>query len=128
LVPNWEEINTNDAFLAWLGEVDPVYGQPRQAALNAAQQALNSDRAANVFKAFMATLPQTPKSNPVDKQVSPKAAASTAPTPTEKPVISQKQVTDFYNEVAKGKYRGREQEAARIEAAINAAMAEGRIV
>lgn len=127
LVPNWEEVNANEAFLAWLGEVDPVYGQPRQAALDAAQRSMNAERAANVFKAFMATIPQQPKSSPVEKQVSPKAAASTAPTPTEKPTLSQKQVSDFYNDVARGKYRGREQEMQRIEAMINAAMAEGRI-
>jgi hypothetical protein len=128
LVPNWEEVNTNEAFLAWLGDVDPVYGQPRQAALNAAQQSLNAERVANVFKAFMATMPQTPKSNPVAKQVSPKAAASTAPTGTDnKPIFTQAQVKAFYDEVAKGLWRGRQQEAQQVEARINAAMAEGRI-
>lgn len=128
LVPNWEEINVNQAFLAWLAEVDPVYGQPRQAALDVAQQSLNSDRAANVFKAFKATLPQAPKSNPVDKQVSPKAAASAAPTGTEtKPVITQAQIKAFYDDVAKGLYRGRPQEVQQIEAKINAAIAEGRV-
>ena len=127
MVPNWEDINNNQAFLDWLQEVDPVYGQPRQAALNFAQQQLNAERAANVFKAFAGTVPQAPKANPVEKQVSPKAAASSAPTSTEKPVITQKQVTDFYNDVARGMYRGRDAEAARIEAMINSAMSEGRI-
>lgn len=128
LVPNWEEINVNQAFLAWLAEVDPVYGQPRQAALDAAQQSLNSERAANVFKAFMATQPQAPKTNPVDKQVSPKAAASAAPTATDnKPIITQAQIKAFYDDVARGLYRGRQQEMQQVEAKINAAIAEGRV-
>lgn len=128
LVPNWEEVNTNQAFLDWLAEIDPVYGQPRQAALDVAQQSLNSERAANVFKAFLATLPQTPKPNPVDKQVSPKAAASAAPTGTDnKPIITQAQIKAFYDDVAKGLYRGRPQEVQQIEAKINAAIAEGRV-
>ena len=128
LVPNWEEVNTNQAFLDWLAEIDPVYGQPRQAALDVAQQSLNSERAANVFKAFLATLPQAPKSNPVDKQVSPKAAASAAPTGTDnKPIITQAQIKAFYDDVAKGLYRGRPQEVQQIEAKINAAIAEGRV-
>jgi uncharacterized protein YukE len=128
LVPNWEEINANQAFLDWLAEVDPVYGQPKQSALDAAQRSLNAERAANVFKAFAATLPQQPKSNPVDKQVSPKAAASSAPTGTDnKPIYTQKQISDFYNVVARGAYRGRQQEMQQIEAKINAALAEGRI-
>lgn len=128
LVPNWEEINANPAFLAWLAEVDPVYGQPRQAALDVAQQFLNSEHAANVFKAFMATQPQAPKPNPVDKQVSPKAAASAAPTATDnKPVFTQAQIKAFYDDVARGLYRGRQQEMQQVEAKINAAIAEGRV-
>jgi hypothetical protein len=128
LVPNWEEINANQAFLDWLAEEDPVYGQPRQAALNVAQQSLNSDRAANVFKAFMATMPQSPKSNPVNKQVSPKAAASSAPTGTDsKPIYTQAQIKAFYDDVARGLFRGRPQEMQEIEAKVNAAIAEGRV-
>lgn len=36
-------------------------------------------------------------------------------------------VTAFYNDVARGKYAGREREQERIEALINQALAEGRI-
>lgn len=128
LVPDWEQINGNEQFLAWLAETDPVYGQPRQAALTAAQNAMDVNRVANVFKAFKALLPQQPKTDPLAKQVSPKSAAAAAPqAPSEKPVITQKQVQAFYHEVATGKYRGREAEAQRLEQMINEAMAEGRI-
>lgn len=128
LVPDWEQINGDEQFLAWLAETDPVYGQPRQAALTSAQNAMDVNRVANVFKAFKALLPQPPKVDPLAKQVSPKSAAAAAPqAPTEKPVITQKQVQTFYHEVATGKYRGREVEAQRLEQMINEAMAEGRI-
>lgn len=128
LVPNWEEINSNPAFLEWLGEIDPIYGQPRQAALDAAHSALDVDRVAAIFKAWEATQPQSSKAGSVDKQISPRTgAASSAPTSMEKPILSQKQIQDFYNDVARGRYRGREQEMQRLEAMINAAIAEGRI-
>ncbi len=127
LVPDWEQINANQAFLAWLGEVDPVYGQPRQVALDGAQQALNADRAAAVFKAFAATQPQAAKPSAVEKQVSPKGAASAAPAPNSKPVLTQKQIVDFYNAKRRGEYRGQEAEAQRIEQMINLAIAEGRV-
>lgn len=127
LVPDWEDVNVNEAFIAWLAEVDPIYGQPRQAALDLARQSLNAERAAAVFKTFQATLEKAPKPSPVEKQVSPKAAASSAPTPVQKPVFTQKQVTDFYNDVARGAYKGRQDEMLQIEQSINAAMAEGRI-
>lgn len=130
LVPNWETINANEAFLAWLSEEDPVYGAPRQSALNAAQQSLNADRAAAVFRAFEGPLPTvvTPKVNPLAKQVSPSSVATPAPTqPAEQATLTQKQITDFYGEMARGKYRGREDEAARIELVINQAIAAGRV-
>lgn len=128
-VPEWEQVNVDESFLDWLREIDPVYGLPRQAALADAQRKLDADRAAAVFKAFLATTaPAAPKPNAVEKQVSPKASASSAPpAPNAKPILSAKEVNDFYNDVARGRYKGREAEAKRIEQTINAAMAEGRI-
>lgn len=130
-VPDWEQINANQSFLGWLGEVDPILGQPRQAALDHAQQTLNSDRAVAVFKAFMATLPQAPQtkpSSPVDKQVSPKGSAASAPPQQNQPKVwSQQEVISFYEAKRKGDFRGREADMQALEAAINLAMAEGRI-
>lgn len=128
LTPDWEQTNANKAFLAWLAEVDPLLGQPRQAALDAAQQTLNADRAAAVFKAFTATQPAAPKPSSLDKQVSPKGSATAAPPAQQQPTIwSQQQVVDFYNAKRRGEFRGREQDVARIEAEINLAISEGRV-
>jgi hypothetical protein len=128
LVPEWEAINANQAFLAWLAEVDPILGQPRQSALDAAQQALNADRAAAVFRAFAPAQPPAPKANPLDKQVSPKGTASAAPAaPAQPAVYTQQQVVDFYNAKRRGEFRGREKEAAQIEAELNLAISEGRV-
>ncbi len=51
-VPNWKATNVDQAWLAWLREVDPVYGQPRQAALDAAANAFDVERVAAIFKTF----------------------------------------------------------------------------
>jgi hypothetical protein len=61
------------------------------------------------------------------KQVSPKGSATAAPAPTDKPIITQKQVEAFYHDVATGRYRGRDAEVQRLEQMINEAMAENRI-
>lgn len=128
LVPDWEEVNANPAFLDWLAEVDPFVGGPRQLALNDAQAKLNAERAAAVFQAFVKTLPAAPKADPVGKQVTPRASAATAaPTPTEKPILTQKQIKAFYDDVARGAYRGREADMQKAEAIINTAIAEGRV-
>jgi hypothetical protein len=105
-----------------------VYGATRQAALDAAYQALDAQRAANVFMAFKATLPATRPAGSLANQVAPNGAAAAAPVAAgAKQLISSKFVEKFYNDLAKGKYSGRDAEAARIEGEINAAAAEGRI-
>lgn len=129
LVPNWEEINEDERFKAWCLESDPVYGVPRQRALQAAQDALDADRVAAALHAYMATIAPPQKATPpVDTQVSPRAVGSAPPpAPTNKPVITTAQVDQFYRDVAQGKYRGREADLQRIEQVINEALAEGRI-
>jgi hypothetical protein len=127
LVPDWEATNANQAFLAWLADIDPILGQPRQAALDAAQQTLNADRAAAVFKAFTGNQPVAAKPSNLDKQVSPKGAATAAPAPVQPVIYTQQQVVDFYNAKRRGDYRGREQDVARFEAEINQAISEGRV-
>lgn len=132
LVSDWEEINQEDRWKAWLAEVDPVYGVPRQAALDAAFDRDNgrfdASRAANVFKAYRQTFPKK-SSEALASQVAPSGAAGTAPSmqAAPKPIFTEKAIQDFYNDVARGKYAGRETEQQRLEGEINLAAAEGRI-
>lgn len=141
-VPDYEQINVDEGFLAWLGEEDDVYGVPRQDALDRAARALDVARVARVFKAYKATLTPaapTPVSEaPVDprakakaqleKQVAPRASTPTpAGSPAAKRTYTAAEVTAFYDAARRGHYRGRDEEFMREEAAINLALAEGRI-
>lgn len=126
-VPNWEQVNADRGFLAWLAEADPVYGVPRQQALSNAQQRLDADRVAAVFNAYIGPTKAAPRHDPLDQMVSPKGSATAAPAETSKPVFTQAQVTKFYDDVNKGRYRGNDAEVSRIESLINAALSEGRI-
>lgn len=141
-VPDYVAINSDPDFLSWLAEIDDVYGLPRQSALTQAAEALDADRVAKVFKAFIATKtaratpPVEPQPEPtqrsaaseLERQIAPSTVASN-PVPTGQPTTFRvADVQQFYNDVRLGKYRGREQEAEVIEARINTALAEGRIV
>ena len=84
-VPQWESINGNQAWLAWLSEVDPVYGQPRQAALDAAANALDANRVAAIFNAFngLASKPIDAKAKEtarkqLERQIAPQPASASA--------------------------------------------------
>ena len=129
LVPDYAAIDDSPGWHAWLAEVDVLTGVQRQVALNAAQQARNADRVAAIFTLYTKSLPPPPAAA-LASQVSPAqggagAAPSAAPTAQ---LISEKFINDFYRDMQRGKYQGREAEAKRIEAVIHQAAAEGRVV
>jgi hypothetical protein len=130
-VPDWEAMNVDQGFLAWLAEVDPVYGIPRQIALNNAYEALDANRTATIFKQFKATLApqqtQQPKPSlqsqvaPTRSRTSPAPATSAANTR----IFTQNDIARFYDEWRRGLID--EADAVRIEQEIAAASVEGRI-
>lgn len=128
LCPEWNAINVDERWLAWLGVVDPIYKVPRQAALDRAFKNQDAEQVANIFNTFKTSIPaaQTPPS--LDNQIQPDGSGNPAPpAPVQKPILSQKSITDFYNDVSRGKYTGKEAEAAAIEEVINQAVAENRV-
>lgn len=85
-VPDYQAINADQGFLRWLGEVDPVYGVPRQAALDSAAKALDSARAAAIFKAYKALTGKQAvdtdkqrRQQELARQVAPSGVRSSAP-------------------------------------------------
>jgi hypothetical protein len=130
LVPDWKAINADPEWLAWLAEVDDVYNIPRQAALDAAFERLNAANVAAVFKKYAQTRPK-PAAAGMQSLITPSEGGGAPPAPPAPParqLITQDAVQRFYNDVAKGRYRGREAEQAQIEAEINLAAQEGRII
>ena len=130
-VPDWEALNTDQGFLGWLQQVDPVYGVPRQAALTTAYEALDVTRVASIFKAYKQTLPQPQATNKakqeLQRQVAPTRTRSTT-TPADgvnEKIFTNQDIEQFYSDWRRGFYD--EQEAAEMEKQIHAAIAEGRI-
>ena len=52
-VPNWQGVNTDQGWLAWLGEFDPLVGATRQEVLDYAQSQADADRVAGIFESFL---------------------------------------------------------------------------
>ena len=130
-VPDWQALNVDQGFLAWLAEVDPVYGVPRQYALNNAYEALDAGRTATIFNQYKKTLaPAAQSTNRADlqRQVAP-TRSRTSPAPTnpnvDKRVYTQQDIDKFYAEWRRGFID--EAEAVQIEKDIHAATTEGRI-
>jgi hypothetical protein len=131
-VPDWQALNVDQGFLNWLAEVDPVYGMPRQFALNNAYEALDAARTATIFNQYKKSLAPAPatSSNRADlqRQVAP-TRSRTSPAPSnpnvDKRIYNQQDIDAFYTEWRRGLID--EAEAVQIEKDIHAATVEGRI-
>lgn len=154
-VPNLEEMNTNEDFLAWLDQTDPYTGQQRQNLLDQAVAALDGPRVVAFFKGFQnehaivapqpsaasatAQPPAAPPApaaatpqNPLDRFVAPGAAragSTGAPNEAQKRIFTRAEIADF--EMRRNSFvrRGRKvpDNLTALEKEIFAAAAEGRI-
>ena len=135
-VPDWKAINTDPSFLTWVAETDPISGSTRHEHLMAAYNAFNVVQTANIFNAFRngrtpASAP-APAPDPVrsqlERQITPgNSKSSNAPASTEPKWFTNREIDQFYRDTTQGVYKGRDDEFARLEAEIDAAVAEGRI-
>lgn len=140
-VPEWETVNAEQGFLDWLAESDPLTGLQRQTYLDDAVDKLDVKRTVALFRAYKPQVqpPASPQPQPrqqpspqqeLNRQVQPSTSQAMPPvTPSNTPnrVWSNAEIDQFYGDVTKGVYRGREGDMARINADIDLAISEGRV-
>lgn len=136
-VPNWQQINNDADFQTWLLEQDPLTGVTRQSALEQAQRSLDVGRVVRFFEVWSnlnggGNVAQNTRNGSVNaelqRQIAPgKGRSSKAPTGAEGKIYSPDDIKSFFDDVRKGKFRGREAERDRIERDIFAAQRDGRI-
>jgi len=135
LVPDFDRVNASEEWVAWLDEVDPVLRAPRR---TVAQQAFVSGDAEGVayyvdmYKRSIAPV-EPPKvdtkKQELERQVQPSKTASNAtPTSQKGKTYSTAQVTSMFKKAAMHASAGRIEEARKLEAEIDAAYMEGRVV
>lgn len=138
-VPNWREVNDDQDFQSWLLQVDPLTGITRQTYLEDAQRNLDARRVATFFHTWLENNGQAsvarpvetsakPQSAELEKQVAPgRSKNSGTPKPDKARVYTPTDIQKFFEDVRKGKYKGREAERDKIERDIFAAQRENRI-
>lgn len=133
--PNWREVNEDPAFHDWLLEVDPMTGANRQSFLEDAQRNLDAVRVSVFFRSWQDATGNAPTAQPspkpaneLAKQVAPgRTRGGGNPQSKEAKTYTPEHIKKFYADVAAGRYKGRDQERARIERDIFAAQSDGRI-
>jgi hypothetical protein len=125
-------LNDDPDFNAFLETTEEDSGLTWRELSNAAWERGDIRRTADAFIAFkrskgLLDLSEDPK---VAAQVRPERSAASMPgkTPAKKPSIRNSYIRKFYDSLRRGEYKGREKEAAQIEADIEQADAEGRII
>ncbi len=144
---NWREVNNDPNFIAWLALPDPYSGAIRH---NLLKTAFGENDAHRVFAFFNGFLTEEAALDPATRGPGPKVTEAAVPpaeprvtleslaapgraksapgeTPAEKPIITPAYIAAFYTSVAAGKFRGKDEEKARLEAQIFAAQSENRI-
>lgn len=140
----WRQLNSDQAFMAWLEHQDPFTGEVRKNLLGTAFNRGDAIRTAAFFRAYIgehtATTPaptlQPPTPPPgdgrptLDSMAAPGRPAGnpgSSGASGEKRVWTKEDISAFYRAKTSGGYRGREAEALALEQDIIAAGTEGRV-
>lgn len=131
LVPDFQTVNTDERWINWLNEVDPLLRAPRK---SVAQEAFNTGDAEAVahyigmFKASVAPVEQpSDKAAELEKQIQPKRSATNAPVSQQAKTYTDAQIQKMFQKSVEMSSRGQRDEAMKLEAEIDAAYREGRV-
>jgi hypothetical protein len=124
--PQWKTLNTDDGFLTWLRDEDPLTGVSRQTLFDSAAKSLDVDRVARFFTTYSGqSVGAASQRDTRDEHVVPSTASNNpAPVPPGK-AWNRQMVAQFYADVRTGRIT--QEQAAVIEQDIYAAQREGRL-
>lgn len=139
-LPKWQEVNNNPAFGDWLGTKAPYTNRTRQQVLTDAQKSLNAETVVEIFNDFLRSSdsghgatpaqggqPVAAKPTGKKPRIAPAKGVGASSKPAEGRIWTRKEIKDYYADVQRGKFRGKEKEQKRLEADIWKAQREGRV-
>ena len=133
MVPDFEAVNADPKWIAWLNEVDPLLRAPRS---SVAQQAFNRGDAEGVahyvamFKQTIAPVEQkADKTEELERQLQPNRGATSAPPTSQKgKVYTNADIEKMFRKATDLGTKGQVDAAKKLEAEIDAAYMEGRVI
>ena len=132
MVPDFEAVNADPKWIAWLNEVDPLLRAPRS---SVAQQAFNRGDAEGVahyvalFKQNSKPVePTADRTEELERQLQPNRGATSAPPTSQKgKVYTNADIEKMFRKAADLGTKGQTDAAKKLEAEIDAAFMEGRV-
>lgn len=132
MVPNFQEVNADPKWIAWLEEIDPILRGPRKIVAQDAYNRGDAEAVAHYVGMFLsANAPVEPpkaKTDELARQIQPSRSAATASQPAPKgKVYTNADIQKMFKRTADLGSSGRLDEARKLEAEIDAAFLEGRV-
>lgn len=136
LVPDFEKVDRDERWVAWLNEYDTMLRAPRRTQAKAAFDAGDAEAVAhyvNLWKSSVADTQEPAKEKrqvELEKQVAPNRSANSARTQNvgkDAKVYSAREVEAAWTKIRVLNGRGQVDDAAKLEAEITAAYLEGRV-
>lgn len=135
LVPDFDAIDKDERWIAWLNEHDPMTRAPRRTQAKNAFEAGDAEAVAHYVSLFKGESDtQKPKSQQrqteLEKQVAPNRSGNGSRTQSvgkDSKIYSEREVEAVWNKIQTLTVRGQADEAAKLEAEITTAYIEGRV-
>jgi len=136
LVPDFNQVDNDERWVAWLDEYDPMIRGPRRNQAVEAFQAGDAEAVAHYVKLWKESLEESqPKERQtrqaeLEKQVAPNRSANSVDTKKvgkEAKVFSEREINNAWDRIRNLNTRGQYDDAAKLEAEITAAYLEGRV-
>ena len=117
-------------WVQFLSGVDPASGRSRQALGEAAASSGDVRRLAALYQEFAEEVgePAERRERELGSRVRPESTQPVRPGVRKPVMIRNSEIKKFYNDLARGHYEGNEERASKLEAAIELAQAEGRVI
>jgi hypothetical protein len=132
MVPDFQEVNADPKWIAWLNEVDPLLRGPR---MTVAQEAFNRGDVDGIahyvgmFKQSIAPVEQvSSKAEEIARQVQPNRSAASAPVAPQKgKIYTDRDIQNMFKRAVELGSKQQHDEARKLEAEIDSAYREGRV-
>ena len=135
LVPDFNDIDNDERWIAWLNEHDPMLRGPRREQAAAAFSAGDAEAVKHYVDLFKQTLApvadeRQTRQTELEKQVTPNRSGNSASTKSagkEAKVYTEREIEAAWNRIRSYNTRGKYDEANKLEADITAAYLQGRV-
>ncbi len=135
LVPDFDQLDNDDRWVAWLNEYDPMTRGPRRDQAQAAFNSGDAEAVAHYVSLFRESVAPKEQGKSVrqaelEKQVTPNRSANSTATKSvgrDSKVYSTREVDSAWNKIRTLNTRGKYDDAAKLEAELTAAYMEGRV-